>query len=152
MIKKIAAALLEGLHLMATGFLFTLSSWVAPLPGPVRAWKGSAFAETGAGGAAKEIQDYLLARSPWLAALGLIALASAGFLRGPGKGLLPALRLAASAAALLFALWAFMDLPSHRLPHAWNCLWVSSGSTLLLAGFLIGGGKGGKSSTSKSES
>jgi hypothetical protein len=151
MIKKIGAALLEVVQMAANAILLVMTAWIATIPAPVRSWKGSGLASTRSETVAGELQQYLLARGPWIAAIGLVAVALAGFLRSDKGKFLPMVRIAASGAAVLFALWAFMDLPAHRLPRAWDCLFCATATNFICTAFMIGGGKGGgKSSSEKS--
>lgn len=141
--KKISASLLEVVHLAAVSILFTLTVWIASFPGPLRSWSGSGFNAAGGPGATGEITSFLDLRGPWIAGIGLVAVAVAGFLRGDGKKVLPLLRLIATSATMLFALWVSMGLPAQRLPQAWNCLFFAAAADLLLTGFLVVPGKGG---------
>jgi hypothetical protein len=145
MIKKFGAAFLEVVQMTANALLLVLTAWVATIPAPVRTWKGSGLAATRAETVAGELQQYLLARGPWIALIGLGAIFWAGFLRGEKKKLVPLARIFAAGAAVLFALWAYMDLPAHRLPMAWNCLFVATGATVLCTALMIGkaGGSSG---------
>lgn len=138
--KKPLGGLFESLHLLATAILFTAAFWLAPLSLGLRAWKvaGLSDATQGFGAAA---QPFLLTRGPWFAALALIFAGVAGFLRGDAKRMLSLVRLVASGVALLASLWAALDLPAHRLPHAWNLLFVSCSIVIVLTGFLVSGGK-----------
>jgi hypothetical protein len=145
MMRKIAAALLEVLQMAANAVLLVFTAWIGTISAPVRAWKGSGLASTRAETVAGELQQYLLSRGPWIAMIGLGALLAIGFLRGEKKKLLPLARVVASGAAVLFALWAYMDLPAHRLPRAWDCLFVASGTTFVCTAFMLGGKLGGGS-------
>lgn len=145
MMKKLGASLCEAIGLAVMAVLFTITLCVAAIPAPVRSWKGSGLEQAHAEGITVQLERLLLVRGPWIAAIALIAAAVASVLRSDARKLVSGLRLVAAGSALLFALWAYMDLPAHRLPHAWNSLFVASGATLVLTAFLVGGGKGGGS-------
>ena len=145
MMKKIAAGLLEAVHLMSLGVLFTMSLWIARLTEPVRAWEGSGLSTTRPASVADGFERYLLGHGPWVAAVCMVSVAVAAVLRGDAKKLLSGFRIIVSGATMLFALWAFMGLPKERLPSAWNCLFVSTGLDFLASAYLVGGGKGGGS-------
>lgn len=140
MMKKIGASLLEVLHLAGIALLFTMSAWVAAIPAPVRAWKGSGLATMRSEMVAGELQQYLLSRGPWIAFIAFFCAALAGFVRGDTKKLLPLVRIVSGGATVLFTLWASQDLPAHRLPHAWNLVFCCTSATLLLTAFMVGGG------------
>ena len=140
MMKKFLAGILEFAHLAAIALLFSMTIWMANLSAPVRSWEGSGVSNMRADSVAEQFQHYLRAHGPWLAAVAVISVALAAFLRGDGKKIVAGLRIVAAGAVLLFALWAFMGLPKERYPLAWNCLFVSTGIDLLLTAFLVGGG------------
>ena len=144
MMKKLGASLFEVVGLAVTAILFTLALWVAAIPAPVRAWKGSGLSASHADGIGPELERLLLIRGPWIAAIGLVAAAVASVLRGDAKRVVSTLRIVSAGCALLFALWAFMGLPAERMPHAWNSLFVAAGANLVFTAFLIGGKGGGK--------
>ena len=150
MIKKLAAGVLELVHLAAMAILLTASAWVAPIPAPLRTWKGSGLTTSYAQNIAEGLEQYLLDRGPWIAAIGLFALAVAGFLRGDSKKMMPLVRLVAVGSALLFAMWATMDLKPQRIPTAWNCLFVATAIDALCTAFLVTPGKGGGKSAAPS--
>jgi hypothetical protein len=150
--KKPLGGLCEACHLLATAILFTAAFWLAPLAQPVRGWPVAGLSES-ALKFTEAATTFLLSRGPWFAALALLFAGLAGFLRGDAKRAASVVRFIASGAALLTSLWASLDLPAHRLPHAWNGVFVSCTSVLLLTGFLVSGGKpataASKSGTSK---
>ena len=148
--KKPLGGLCEALHLLATAVLFTAAFWLAPMAQPVRGWPVAGLSES-ALKFTEAATSFLLSRGPWFAALALLLAGLAGFLRGDVKRMVSVVRLVGSGAALLTSLWASLDLPAHRLPHAWNGVFVSCASVLLLTGFLVSGGKAA-SSSSKSNS
>jgi len=149
--KKPLGGLCEAFHLLATAILFTAAFWLAPMAQPVRGWPVAGLSES-AMKFTEAATSFLLSRGPWFAALALLFAGLAGFLRGDAKRAASIIRLVASGAALLTSLWASLDLPAHRLPHAWNGIFVSCASVLLLTGFLVSGGKSASSSSSKSNS
>ena len=143
MMKKLGASFLEVVQMAAFAILLVFTAWIATIPGPVRAWKGSGLASTRAETVAGELQQYLMARGPWIAAIGLAAILGAGFLRNEKAKMWGLVRVVAAGAALMFAFWAAADLKEYRLPTAWNCLFVATGATVVCTALMIGGKGGG---------
>jgi hypothetical protein len=147
--KKPLGGLCEALHLLATAILFTAAFWLAPMAQPVRGWPVAGLSES-ALKFTEAATSFLLSRGPWFAAMALLFAGLAGFLRGDAKRMVSIVRLVASGTALLSSLWASLDLPAHRLPHAWNGIFLSCTLVLLLTGFLVSGGKASASSAKSS--
>lgn len=142
--KRQLGGAFEALHLLSTAIVFTAAFWLAPHAHVVRGLKVAGLAESTVkfGDAA---QPFLLHRGPWFAALALIFAGVAGYLRNDLKKVVSMVRLAASGVALLASVWASLDLPAHRLPHAWDLLFFSCTVVLALTGFVVSLGKGGPS-------
>ena len=148
MMKKILAAVLEVLQLASNALLFAVTLWLSSLPAPLRDWRPARLGGAREGNLGGEFRQFLLARGPWVAGIALFAVALSGYLRGDTKRMVPMVRVVAAGCALLFTLWAFMDLPDRRLVHAWNCLFVSVVAGLVCTALMIGGAKGGSKSSS----